>query len=318
MSGFPLFDAPASFDRAGLAEKLRRLASEHVWLGTSSWKYEGWLGQIYTRERYLTRGRFSKRAFEAECLKEYAETFPIVCGDFSFYQFPSEEYWRKLFLSAPSELRYALKVPEEVTVKVFPDHARYGARAGLENPTFLDAHLLEDAFLRPLEPYRRQLSALIFEFGTFSQKNYETAQRFVEDLDRFLAALPAGFRYSVEIRNPEYLGPEYLGCLRAHNVAHVLNAWDRMPGVAAQLVVPGIFTSDFTVCRALLRRGRAYAKAVDLFTPYNRVQEPLPRTRGALRELIRRAREQRIEAFIFVNNRLEGNAPETIRAIVED
>jgi hypothetical protein len=29
-------------------------------------------------------------------------------------------------------------------------------------------------------------------------------------------------------------------------------------------------------------------------------------------------REQRIEALIFVNNRLEGNAPETIRAIVDD
>ena len=31
---------------------------------------------------------FRRKRFEAECLREYAETFPTVCGDFAFYQFP--------------------------------------------------------------------------------------------------------------------------------------------------------------------------------------------------------------------------------------
>jgi hypothetical protein len=26
----------------------------------------------------------------------YAETIPTVCGDLTFYQFPSDEYWAKL------------------------------------------------------------------------------------------------------------------------------------------------------------------------------------------------------------------------------
>jgi len=85
----PLFDEAPSFDRARLGARLRELTHDNLWIGTSSWKYEGWLGQIYSRERYTTRGRFSKKSFEAECLAEYAETFPIVCGDFSFYQFPT-------------------------------------------------------------------------------------------------------------------------------------------------------------------------------------------------------------------------------------
>src|SRR5450755_3928062 len=84
----PLFDPPSTFDRRSLAEHLTSLAQQNIWIGTSSWKYEGWLGQIYSRDRYLTRGRFSQKRFEAECLAEFAETFPIVCGDFSFYQFP--------------------------------------------------------------------------------------------------------------------------------------------------------------------------------------------------------------------------------------
>ena len=56
----PLFDEPSSFDRAGLATRLEVLREKKIWIGTSSWKYEGWLDQIYTRDRYLTRGRFSR------------------------------------------------------------------------------------------------------------------------------------------------------------------------------------------------------------------------------------------------------------------
>lgn len=34
--------------------------------------------------------------------------------------------------------------------------------------------------------------------------------------------------------------------------------------------------------------------------------------------MIRTAREKNRRAYIFVNNRLEGNAPQTIEAILED
>ena len=86
----PLFEDldngnPGGFDRKGLARRLAHLAEQHIYIGTSSWKYDGWLDQIYTRERYTTRGKFSQKRFEQECLNEYAEVFPIVCGDCSFY-----------------------------------------------------------------------------------------------------------------------------------------------------------------------------------------------------------------------------------------
>ncbi len=317
MSDAPLFEPPAAFDRRTLAAALARLAAQNICLGISSWKYEGWLGQIYTRERYVRRRAFSQKYFQETCLAEYAETFPIVCGDFSFYQFPSEDYWRRLLGSAPRSLLYAFKVPEQITVKTYPTHARYGARAGLENPSFLDAGLFQDAFLRALAPYRNQIAVLIFEFGTFSQKAYPEAGLFLADLEKFLAALPAGWRYAVEIRNPEYLGAEYFGCLRSRGVAHVLNAWTRMPEVGTQLRIPGAFTASFSVCRALLRRGRSYEQAVDLFSPYQEIKDPHPAGRQALRDLIAHARDRGEAAFIFVNNRFEGSAPLTIEAVVE-
>lgn len=304
---------PSTFDRAALAAQLRALAANDVWIGTSSWKYEGWLDQIYTRDRYLSRGRFSKKRFEAECLAEYAETFPTVCGDFSFYQFPAPQYWQKLFSSAPASLRFALKVPEEVTVEVFPRHARYGPRAGLKNESYLNADGLQALFLEPLAPYAARVSTLIFEFGARLTPLYE----FVERLDTFLGALPTAFRYGVEVRNREYLAPRYFDCLRSHGVAHVFNSWNKMPSLAEQIAIPGVFTADFTVARGLLRPGRAYEDAVATFTPYDKIRDENPEAREALRALVRRMLEERRAAYIYVNNRLEGNAPETVQAIVD-
>jgi hypothetical protein len=71
----------SDFPHSNLAAKVALLASSGSYIGTSSWKYEGWLGLIYTPERYWTRGRFSRAKFEKTCLAEYAETFKTVCAD---------------------------------------------------------------------------------------------------------------------------------------------------------------------------------------------------------------------------------------------
>lgn len=309
----PLFDATPGFDRAALAGRLRALAAEDIWIGTSSWKYPGWLGQVYSRDRYTTRGRFSQKRFEAECLTEYAETFPIVCGDFSFYQFPTPEFWQRLFSSAPAGLRFALKAPEEVTAEVFPKHPRYGQRAGMRNESFLNADALAALFLEPLEPYRERIATIIFEFGARSTPLRE----FAAQLGPFLNALPKSFRHAVEVRNRTYLAKPYFDCLGERNVAHVFNAWTKMPPLAEHIAIPGAFTADFTVVRALLREGRPYEQAVEQLAPYDRVQDENGEGREAMRTLMQRMREEHRALLMFVNNRFEGNAPTTIQAITE-
>ena len=311
---FSLFQPPSSFDREELGRRLRALADQRIFIGTSSWKYDGWIDQIYTRERYLSRGKFSQKHFEAECLAEFAETFPIVCGDFSFYQFPSSEFWKKLFVSAPAQLQFALKVPEEVTVEVFPRHPRYGPRAGRTNEAYLNVDAFRAMFLEPLEPYRSRIACLIFEFGARGA----TAAEFVAQIAPFFDSLPEAFRYSVEVRNREYLVPLYFDALREHHAAHVFNAWTKMPPLHEQIAIPGSFTADFTVVRALLRAGRAYETAVAQFAPYDKIQDENPEGRQALRDLIERMKEERRTSYIFANNRFEGNAPETIRAVVDE
>ena len=314
---FDFAEPDGAFDRDGLREKLRGLAARNVRIGGSSWKYEGWLDQIYTRERYTTRGRFSKKRFEETCLAEYTSVFPTVCGDFAFYQFPSTEYWAKLFRSTPADFRWGLKVPEQITVAEWPMHARYGALAGQANPAFLDASLFRQAFLGALRTWQAQVGVLIFEFGALQGKKFGGVKEFARAIDAFLALLPSGWRYAIEIRNPELLSPIWFDTLRAHEVTHVYNAWSRMPEISEQIALPGSRTSDMIVARALLRRGRTYEDAVKSFAPYRHVAEVNEPVRQGLRGLIDTALVDGQPAFLFVNNRLEGNSPGTIVAITD-
>ena len=311
-----LFDIPEpggfdrGFDRNALRDRLRELAARGIYVGGSSWKYEGWLDQIYTRSHYQVRGKFSKKRFEDTCLSEYAAVFPAVCGDFSFYQFPPDSMWSRLFAQTPPPFQWGLKAPEQITTPEFPVHPRYGALAGLRNPTHLDAELFAMSFLAPLAPYRAQVGVIIFEFNSMN-----FGREFPGKLDTFLGSLPPGWRYAVEVRNPELLGARYFDCLRAHEVTHVYNAWARMPEMRDQMRMPGSRTTELIVARALLKRGRPYEEAVKTFAPYTAVQEVNEPVRGALRELVDVALVDGTPAFVFVNNRLEGNSPGTIVAI---
>ena len=71
------------FPRTELAEAVAALTKEGVYIGTSSWKYEGWLGMIYSPEKYLRYfksgpPKLQKGRFEKTCLAEYAQTFKTV------------------------------------------------------------------------------------------------------------------------------------------------------------------------------------------------------------------------------------------------
>ncbi len=299
---------------------MREWAGRGVYFGTSSWKYAGWLGQIYARERYLTRGRFSPRQFEQRCLEEYVETFPTVCGDFSFYQFYRAEYWQKLFAQVPATFKFGFKAPEDITTPRFSQQARYGPKAGQENPDFLNAGRFTAEFLDRLAPWRQQVGYIVLEFPQFHRATAESNARFLEQLDGFLGQLPAGWPLGVEMRTKSLLGPDYFACLRRHGVAHVFNSWTHMPAIGGQLDLPDVLTAGFVVARVLLKPGRAYEQAVQAFQPYDAVRDPYPEGYRDVASLVRRARQStpKRDAFIAVNNRFVGNAPLAISAILDE
>ena len=80
------------FDRATIQSAASRLVQAGVYVGTSSWKYEGWFDQLYTPARYEYRGKFAESRFRKNCLAEYAEVFKTVCVDAACYTFPGTQY----------------------------------------------------------------------------------------------------------------------------------------------------------------------------------------------------------------------------------
>ena len=93
-----------------------------------------------------------------------------------------------------------------------------------------------------------------------------------------------------------------------------------MPPVSEQMARPGSRTNpDLIAARFLLKPGRKYEDAVKAFQPYNKTQEVNEDARNAGAGMIVEGEryEPRRKTYIYVNNRLEGNALETISAMLE-
>ena len=71
--------------------------------------------------------------------------------------------------------------------------------------------------------------------------------------------------------------------------------------------------------RFLLKPGRKYEQAVKAFEPYDSIKEENPEARAAGRALIAEGQAvgPKRRTFLYVNNRLEGNAISTIAAMLE-
>ena len=291
---------------------LGRRVPANVRFGTSTWTYDGWAGEVYHR---AYRG-----AQPARRLEEYARypLFRTVGIDSAFYDPPTEDVLAAYARALPPGFPCVSKVWDRITARRFNQDARWGNLAGQRNPDFLNADVFKDAVLGP---YARAFSdhagAFVFEFQAMRGKDLPGPAQWAEELDDFLRQLPGDFRYAVELRNPELLSDLHGAVLARHGVAHAFNSWNEMPPIGEQLELPWTFPAGFTVARALLKPGRTYADAVKLFEPYDRIRDPQPEVRQDLLHVVAEVMRRRLEALLLVNNRLEGNAPGTIRALVE-
>jgi uncharacterized protein YecE (DUF72 family) len=309
----------STFDRSRVQQAAAALAPRGVFIGTSSWKYPGWRGMLYDESRYFYRGKVAESRFEKQCLADYAEVFKTVCVDAAYYKFPDRPYLERLVAQVPEDFLFALKVTDEITVKKFANLPRFGERAGRPNENFLNAGLFASAFLQSCEPFQKHIGLLMFEFSRFYPSDFARGRDFMEALDQFLTKIPAGWPYGIEIRNRQFLHPDYFAMLSRHGVAHILNNWADMPSVGEQMALPGSRTSPgLCGARFLLAPGRKYQEAVDLFSPYDRVKEPNLEARAAGARLIKdgAAAGGERKTFIYVNNRLEGNALSTLAAML--
>ena len=278
--------------------------------GTSTWTYDGWFGDVY--HRHYRGPQPAKR------LEEYARypLFRTVGIDSVFYDPPSEAELQSYARALPPAFPCVSKVWDRITAMRLGQDSPQPGLAGMRNPDFLNAALFKDNVLGAYSRvFRDHAGCFVFEFQAMRGKDLPDPLQWADQLDDFLSELPQDFRYAVELRNPELLTPVHGEVLKRHDVAHVFNSWTEMPPIGEQIDLGWTFTAAFTVARALLKPGRRYADAVKQFQPYDRVQEPVPSLRQDLLRLVSEAHRRRVEAFILANNRAEGNAPGTIRAV---
>src|SRR5258708_5841920 len=173
------------FDCQKMKTAAAGLAAQGVFLGTSSWKYAGWRGQLYDEERYVWHGKFSEARFERSCLKEYAGVFKSVCVDAAYYRFPDRRYLEGLVSQVPPDFLFSLKVTDQITIKRFTNLPRFGIRAAKPNQDFLNADLFASAVLAPCQEFQKNIGMLLFEFSRFYPSDFERGRDFGEPLDGF-------------------------------------------------------------------------------------------------------------------------------------
>ena len=123
-----------------------------------------------------------------------------------------------------------------------------------------------EMFLRPLLPYRDKTALLIFEFGAFGQRSFARCRR----ISGPAGPVPGGAAAGIPLRggDPQSRSSWSRTTSRAcaaHRVAHVYNAWSKMPELRHQIAIPDFGDGRFPgLPRAAAPRARVRGRGGDV------------------------------------------------------
>jgi uncharacterized protein YecE (DUF72 family) len=87
-------------------------------------------------------------------------------------------------------------------------------------------------FLESLEPIAKNIGPLMFQFEYLNkQKIPGGLQQFIDQFGQFVEQLPAGKKYFLESRNPNYLSSKYFDFLNSQGLHHVFLYGYYMPPI---------------------------------------------------------------------------------------
>jgi uncharacterized protein YecE (DUF72 family) len=307
-----LFGASQAAALAETHEEVRSLAASlppNVFLGTSSWAFPGWQGIVYSANE--TPSNLARNGLLEYSRHPLLRTVEI---DRSYYAPVPPEDLRRYAEQLPSGYRCCIKAPATVTSAVLP------ARTPVPqaNPDYLSVELLERELLEPLATsFADHAGPIVLQFPPQPARFRLSPRVFADRLDHFLERLPRDFRYSVEVRDPQWLTPEYGRVLARHGVAHTYSFWSSLPMPAPQESQLPISHAPFTMLRLMLPPGTAYEGRRENFRPFDRLAEPHPEMRKQVVALIRKRVAAGGDVFVIANNKAEGSAPLTVRALAE-
>ncbi|MCP3098598.1 DUF72 domain-containing protein [Myxococcus sp. K15C18031901] len=276
-----------------------------IYLGTSSWTFPGWTGLVYDHE--ASASQLAREGLAAYARHPVLRTVGI---DRTFYGPISASAFAEYAEQVPEDFRFLVKAHEACTLARFPMHERYGAQRGQSNDRFLHAAYAEEAVVRPfVEGLGDKGGPLVFQFPPQDPQVLGGVARFVERLHAFLAALPKGPLYAVEVRNEELLTEGFAQALADVGACPVLAVWAHMPSMGIQAKRTRALEARALVVRWMLPPNLGYEEARARYAPFDKlVDEDLP-TRDLLSRACLAAVRRERPIFVTINNKAEGSAP---------
>lgn len=255
-------------------------------IGTSAFTADGWETAFYP-----------PRMKAADYLTFYATRFNTVEVDSTFYRTPSLSTVKGWYAKTPSNFLFALKVPQVIT------HERVleACESDLRN------------FLNTVDALGEKLGPILFQFGYFNRSVFKSQSEFLARLKPFLAELPRGYRFAVEIRNKNWMDARLVETLSSRSVALALidQSWVPRPWELNEPL--DLITSDFAYVRLLGdRKGIEEQTKVWDKVIVNRTHEM-----KSWVDYLRPIRQRGVTIYIYVNNHYAGFAPETAEAFLE-
>jgi uncharacterized protein YecE (DUF72 family) len=157
----------------------------HVFVGTSGYNYPEWRGTFYP-EKFSTD----------KMLAYYAERFPTVEINYTFYRMPTEKLLAGWAAGTPESFSFTLKAPRRIT----------------HDAKLQRCEELLEVFCRTARTLGPKLATLLFQLPPTLKKD-------VPVLRAFLELLPEGTRAALEFRHASWFDAEVFDALRSRNIA---------------------------------------------------------------------------------------------------
>jgi len=255
-----------------------------MYLGTSAFTAAGWEGSFYP-----------KGMRSADYLAFYAEHFPTVEVDSTFYGCPSARTVGNWAARTPEGFLFSVKVPQVIT----------------HEKALVDCASEFDEFVKTMELLGPKLGPMVFQFPLFDRWKFPSRDGFLAVLEQFLKKLPVDRKFAIEIRNKSWLDARFADVLREYNVALVLTDTSFVPRPWEMKEQFDLVTSDFLYVRWLGdRKGIEKQTTAWDKTVIDR-QEDLRNWVDLLRRLINDKRIRK--TFAYANNHYAGHGPATVK-----
>jgi uncharacterized protein YecE (DUF72 family) len=276
----------------------------HLYMGTSSWFFPGWHGLVW--DRVADEATLARTGLDAYSRHPLLNT---VCIDRTFHAALDADQYSAYAAQVPERFRFVVKAPGAVTQSWL--RSADGTPKG--NPAFLDSAYAIEHFVEPcLRGLGPKAGALLFQFPPLGRAQLRERSRFIGRLHEFLAALPQGPLYAVEVRDAAVLSRPFFAALREAGAHYTVAVHPRLPAVAVQAAAMAGSGPGPLVVRWNLNPRETYDRAKARYSPFDRLVDEDVSTRESIARLIAAPLTADQPVFVIANNKAEGSAPLTL------